>query len=133
EALETARTLASALDDPNPHVWCLVRLGMLAYITGSFSSAEGLLDRARLAARDADNLADYSMASAISVSLAQFQGRFATADRDGDQAQRAYRAAEYRLTASIVFPSLAAARAMRGDDAAAHDALDRWDEIQKGR
>jgi class 3 adenylate cyclase len=129
----TAHPIAMRLTDPNPGIWCLIRLGLVSYVAGALTEAQSLIAQALTAARDADNDGEYSMASALAASTATARGHFARVEDDGEGARRAYRSAEYWFTPEILFPTMAAARAHRGDGAAAHVALDDWDAIHERR
>ena len=131
DCFAVACPIATGLADPNPRIWCLTRLGLVAYVTGDLARAETLFAEALTAAHDADNGGEYSFASALAASTAAAQGHFARVEDDGERARRAYLSAEYWFTPAVVFPTIAAARAFRGDAAGAHRALDAWDAIQE--
>jgi len=130
---EAACTLARTLTDPSPRIWCVSRLGLIGYMRGELDLADPLLTEALDTARDFDLRAEYSMACAVAASVATVEGRSATAESHSDRANRAYLDAEYWFTPSIVFPTLAAARAFRGDGPGAHRALDEWDTMFERR
>ena len=73
------------------------------------------------------------MASAILAAVCVAQGRSATVELHSARARRSYEIAEYWFTPTILFPTLAAGRADRGDRAGAHAALDEWDATQGRR
>jgi class 3 adenylate cyclase len=125
--------IAIGLADPNPRIWCLTRLGLVSYVTGALAEAQTQLAEALAAAHDADNGADYSMASALAAATAAAQGHFARVEDDAERSRRAYLSAEYWFTPAVLFPTIAAARAHRGDAAGAHVALDEWDAVQARR
>jgi DNA-binding SARP family transcriptional activator/class 3 adenylate cyclase len=133
ECFGIASPIATRLIDPNPRIWCLIRLGLVAYVTGELARAHSLLSEALTAAHDADNSAEYSMALALAAATAAAQGQFARVEDDAERARRAYRAAEYWFTPAIVFPTVAAARAHRSDGAGALASLTDWDEVQDRR
>ena len=52
---------------------------------------------------------------------------------DAERARRAYLSTEYWFPPGILFPTMAATRAYRGDAVGAHEALDGWDAVQERR
>jgi class 3 adenylate cyclase len=131
--LEVAAPLADRLSDPSPYIWCTSRLGLLAYITGALDTSNSLLGNALDRARSFDVATEYSMASSVAASLTAAQGRYATCEAHAERARRACEEAEYGFTPLIVYPTLAAERANRGDGAGAHRALDEWEARYSGR
>jgi DNA-binding SARP family transcriptional activator/class 3 adenylate cyclase len=129
---EAVSPIAANLADPNPHIWCTSRLGLVAYAGGDLDRADGFLSDAVDAARGAENLRELSMAAAFQASVAAARGRFATVELNAERALHAHREAETPFTPGVAFPAMAAARAHRGDGAGAHAALDEWDEVRKG-
>ncbi|MDQ1381474.1 MAG: hypothetical protein QOJ71_2193, partial [Actinomycetota bacterium] len=130
---ELAGPLAKTLADPNPHIWCTSRLGVVRYVAADLDRADELLADAVEAARHVDNPRELSMAAAFQTAVAAVKGRFATAELHAERAVRAYRDAETPFTPNVVFPALAAARAHRGDADRAHEALDTWDALGAAR
>ena len=131
--LESMSDLAERSTDPSTHIWCTSRLGLVSYTTGEFERAEKLLQKALELAHRVDLETEYGMAAAVMSSLALEQGRFAQAESNAERARRAYDEGEYAFTPIILYPTLAAARADRGDRDGAHRALDEWDVLQGRR
>ncbi len=129
DCFDQARGHAARLADPNPRIWSLGRLGLRAYVAGDLDEADARLSDARTRAHDSDNLGEYSMAAAVQASVAAMRGLFARCEEDAQRAQDAYALADYWFTPGILFPTLAAARATRGDLAGANASLDDWDRI----
>jgi class 3 adenylate cyclase len=120
---------AARLVDVSPLAWCLTRRGLVGYLRGRFGPTEEVLAEALTAARNAENNAEYSLASAIATSVAAMRGRADLIDMNAERAMRAYERTGFPFTPRILFPTLASARALRGDRAGAHDALDRLETI----
>jgi class 3 adenylate cyclase len=127
----SACEIAARLVDVSPLAWCLTRRGLVAYLRGRLRLTDSVLTNALAAARNAENGAELSLASAIAASVATGRGNSDLLELHAERAIRAYQRTEFPFTPRMVFPTLAAARAGRGDRAGAHDALDQLEAIHE--
>jgi class 3 adenylate cyclase len=127
----SACDIAARLVDVSPLAWCLTRRGLVAYIRGHFALTDTVLTEGLRAARNAENGAELSLGSAIAVSVATMRGAFDLMELHTERARRAYRRTAFAFTPRILFPTLAAGRAARGDRPGAHDALDELESIHE--
>jgi class 3 adenylate cyclase len=131
--LESVYDLAEKSSDPSARIWCVSRMGLIAYASGDLGRAESRLQEALDLARSVDLATEYSIAAAVAASVSLGQGRLAHVESHADRARRAYEQGEYAFTPIILFPTLAVARAIRGDTVGAREALDDWDALQGRR
>jgi len=127
----SACEVAASLVDVSPLAWCLTRRGLVGYLRGDFGPTDSVLTEAHAAARNAENGAELSFGSAIAAALASMRGASDLIELHAERATRAYRRTEFAFTPRVLFPTLAAARAGRGDRAGAHAALDELEAIHE--
>ena len=130
-AFASSCEIAARLVDVSPLAWCLTRRGLVAYLQGRFGLTDSVLTNALAAGRNAENGAELSLASAIAASVATGRGNSDLIELHAERAIHAYQRTEFPFTPRMVFPTLAAARAGRGDRAGAHDALDQLEAIHE--
>ena len=130
-AFASACNIAARLVDVSPLAWCLTRRGLVAYLQGHFPLTDVVLTEGLVAARNAENGAEFSLASAIAASVATMRGDADLLEVHAERARRAYRRTLFAFTPRVLFPTLAAARAVRGDSIGAHSALDELDSIHE--
>jgi class 3 adenylate cyclase len=121
--------IAARLVDVSPLAWCRTRLGLVAYLRGRFRASDSVLTDALAASRNAENAAELSLGSAVAAAVASMRGSSDLLELHADRALRAYLRSEYPFTPRVLFPTLAAARATRGNRAGAHEALDQLEAI----
>ena len=110
--------------DPLPEVWSKVRLGLTRWALGQLDAAEDdLVDAIDLAHR-AQKVANEALATACLAGIATARGDHDAAEEHGARCALLWRWSDYGFAPAMLFPTLAAGRAIRGDRAAAHGALD---------
>jgi class 3 adenylate cyclase len=129
EYFESACEIAARLIDVSPLAWCLTRRGLVGYLRGRFELTDSVLTEALAAARNMENGAELSLGSAIAAAVATMRGRADLIELHAERATRAYYRTEYAFTPRVLFPTLAAAHAGRGDRTRAHHALDQLEAI----
>jgi hypothetical protein len=100
---------------------------MLSWMQGDLDAAR---EHAALALETGPSIAAWaecSTSAAVTTGVAVAQGRFDEAEEFGAMAERLMRWAGFPPTAQTLYPSLACARAQRGDFVGAHNALDAWE------
>jgi class 3 adenylate cyclase len=127
----TSYHFARLARDPWHALWGAGRLALVVWM-------QGRLDDAAVAAQsDADQAAEHhnwseaSIGHAVLAGVALTHGDVETCERHADHAVQLVRRSDYVWSPRIVFPVLAAARALRGDRTGAHGALDEWEQISR--
>jgi class 3 adenylate cyclase len=127
----TSYHFARLARDPWHALWGAGRLALVVWM-------QGRLDDAAVAAQsDADQAAEHhnwseaSIGHAVLAGVALTRGDVETCERHADHAVQLIRRSDYVWSPRIVFPVLAAARALRGDRAGAHAALDEWERTSR--
>jgi class 3 adenylate cyclase len=125
----SASEMAASLVDVSPLAWCLTRRGLVAYLRGKLELADSVLADALVASRNAENGAELSFGSAIAAAVATMRGDSDLLELHAERSEYVYRRSGFAFTPLVLFPTLAAARASRGDRAGANEALDRFESI----
>ena len=133
QCFETGLTHARAAHSARYSIWNSGRLPLARWQLGDLTSAVEACDSARSLATTHQYWGEHSLACSIATGLAVAQGRFADAERSGEEALQTLRRTDYTWTPSVLFAALAACRALRGDQAGAHEALAAWRDAWGGR
>jgi hypothetical protein len=110
--------------DPLPEVWSTVRLGLTRWALGRLDEAESVLGDAIDLAHRAQKVANEALATACLAGIATARGDYEAAESHGARCALLWRWSDYGFAPAMLFPTLAAGRAVRGDRAGAHAALD---------
>ena len=104
----------------------LTRTGLCQLARGRLEEATATLEQGRRAERRLGSHAAQQLPGAALAAVAVLRGQFAAAERLCSEVESLYGIQEYAFTPGLVFPVMAAARAVRGDLAGAREALERW-------
>jgi class 3 adenylate cyclase len=118
--------MARTQGDDHLQLAAATRAGLCHLVTGRLTAAAEDLDVARQGERGLASHAGQQLPAAGLAAIDVLHGEFASAEQLSAEVESLYRIQEYAFTPGLVYPTLAAARATRGDLAGADDAMDRW-------
>jgi class 3 adenylate cyclase len=104
--------------------WGAARIPIALWARGDLRGATSAADQACRLGRETKDWGEHSLASACVAGVAAAAGRFGEAERFGTEAAILYRRSDYPFTPMAAFLAVAQGRAMRGDAAGAHEAID---------
>ncbi|HEY7068784.1 MAG TPA: AAA family ATPase [Acidimicrobiales bacterium] len=126
DCFRTAMALAPDHEDPWQAVFIEVGLPLVDLLAGELTRATAEAAAAARSALGTNQWNLHGLATACSAAAAVGQGRVGDAERHATAALQSFRRSDYYWAAVVGVPSLAAARAFRGDRLGALRALDEW-------
>lgn len=127
-----SRDYADGLVDPWLRAWGRGRLPAVLWSAGRLGEAAAAAADAMAVSEENHDWAELSLAAAFGAGVAATQGRFAPAERLAAMAVQNYHRSDYSFTPLVLYPTLAVARALRGNRGGAVAALAEWREAGDG-
>lgn len=123
ESYRESRRHAARADDPWVEGWSLQRLPLALVWLGRMDEAEAVQGEASRSARRTGDWADHSLALGAKATIAAVRGDFAAVEAHARETMTMVRRSRYPWGGFLALTALYAARALRGEWAAAEDAL----------
>ena len=126
ESFDACATHALALPDPWQRVWGLGRLPLAEVMNGDLErAADHAAEAAGIASANHD-WAEHALASACLMQVMTCRGEFTDSETAGALASQMYHRSDYAFVPPLIYPAMAAVRALRGDVDGAYEALGEW-------